>query len=101
MKKFIIYCLLCITMALPVMVTAEVHPQVTDDISTAVVNIAVKATGVEIVVNDDQTHDVTIYAITGQIVKHINVAEGSTTIDLVPGCYIVRVDRLSKRVVVK
>jgi len=56
---------------------------------------------VEIVITDDSTHDVVIYALTGQVVKQLNLNSGSTVVDLNPGYYIVRIDGLSKRVVVK
>lgn len=65
------------------------------------VSIRVLQTGVEIV-NDTRTEcDVMIYAITGQLMKHVKAAPGSTQIELAPGCYIVRVDGLSKRIVIQ
>lgn len=56
---------------------------------------------VEISVTDDDTHQVTIYALTGQVVKQISVSDTHNVVELNPGYYIVRVDGLSKRVVVK
>lgn len=65
------------------------------------VSFRVLPTGVEIVNDTRAECDVMIYAITGQLMKHENAAPGSTQIDLVPGCYIVRVDGLSKRIVIQ
>lgn len=42
-----------------------------------------------------------IYSITGQKVKSASVDNGSTTIELPKGCYIVRCPQWSKKVVVK
>lgn len=63
--------------------------------------ISVKSGGIDIVVSGSTNADVTVYAITGQIVKHLQITEGTNHIELAAGCYIVRVGRLSKRVVVK
>lgn len=57
--------------------------------------------GVEITVNSDENAQVLVYAITGQLVKSLRVHPGTTRVDLASGCYIVRVDGLSKRVIVK
>lgn len=56
---------------------------------------------VEISVTDDDTHEVTIYALTGQVVKQISVSDTHNVVELNPGYYIVHVDGLSKRVVVR
>ena len=46
--------------------------------------------------------DVTVFAITGTVVKHIQVAPGDkVTLELSAGYYIVKVDRYSTRVAVK
>lgn len=56
---------------------------------------------VEITVPGDEDRNVTIYALTGQVVKTITAAPGTTTVDLPKGYYIVKCDRMSCRVVVK
>lgn len=56
---------------------------------------------VEITIADDESHTVAIYALTGQVVKQACVSGSNNVIDLTPGYYIVRIDGLSKRVVVK
>lgn len=56
---------------------------------------------IEITVTDQADHEVTVYGLTGQAVKHLAVPEGTTRIELKPGYYIVRVDGQSVRVVVK
>lgn len=42
-----------------------------------------------------------IYSITGQQVKSLEVKEGSATVELPSGCYVVRCQFWSKKVVVK
>lgn len=56
---------------------------------------------VEITLADDQSHTVAVYALTGQVVKQVSVSGSNNVIELTPGYYIVRIDGLSKRVVVK
>lgn len=56
---------------------------------------------VEITVPGDDARQVSIYALTGQIIKSMTVAPGVTTIELPAGYYIVKCDRVSCRVVVR
>lgn len=56
---------------------------------------------IEIVVPGDEDRQVTIYALTGQVVKHITAAPGVNSVELPKGYYIVKCDRISCRVVVK
>lgn len=56
---------------------------------------------IEITVPGDEDCDVTIYALTGQVVKSLTASPGVTTVDLSKGYYIVKCDRVSCRVVVK
>lgn len=63
----------------------------------------IKAVGqqVEIEISDDDSHQVIVYALTGQIVKNVTAEHGQTLIDLPRGYYIVKVDKAAKRVIVK
>lgn len=63
--------------------------------------VRVSQGSVEIEVPSDQPADVTVYAITGRIVTRFSAAPGISRVDLRPGCYIVRVDGRSTRVVVR
>lgn len=63
--------------------------------------IATGSQCIEITVVEEGSHEAAIYALTGQLVKHMSITEGTTHIDLKPGYYIVRIDGHSKRVVVK
>ncbi len=56
---------------------------------------------VEISIADGDSHTVVVYALTGQVVKQMDVSGSDNAIDLAPGYYIVRIDGQSKRVVVK
>lgn len=56
---------------------------------------------IEITVPGEDDCQVTIYALTGQVIKSLNAAPGVTTVDLPKGYYIVKCDRISCRVVVK
>ncbi|MDE6368465.1 MAG: T9SS type A sorting domain-containing protein [Muribaculaceae bacterium] len=56
---------------------------------------------VEIEISDDDTHQVMVYSLTGQVVKNVTADHGTTLIDLPRGYYIVKVDKSAKRVIVK
>ncbi len=63
--------------------------------------IKVLTNGVEIEIADNQSHQVCVYALTGQIVKTVEATSGVTNIELPAGYYIVKVDKLAKRVIIK
>lgn len=56
---------------------------------------------VEIAIAGDESCQVVIYALTGQVVKSFTAHPGVNTVDLPKGYYIVKCDRVSSRVVVK
>ncbi len=76
----------------PVEVSADVVPEP---------QIRVVGQQVEIEISDDDTHQVMVYALTGQVVKNVTAEHGVTHIDLPRGYYIVKVDKAAKRVIVK
>lgn len=101
MKRFIGILTVCLGLAVAQTGFALPAPRPSVEIAASEVSINVKVNGVEIEVADDATHQVTVYAITGQVVKQFTVESGTTAVELPAGCYIVRVDGLSKRVVVR
>lgn len=56
---------------------------------------------IEVVVTDDDVHNVAVYALTGQVVKTVEATEGATRIDLNAGYYIVKIDDDAHRVIVR
>lgn len=63
--------------------------------------IKVIGNSVEVEISDDTQHSLTVYAITGQIVKNENIESGRTIIELPRGYYIVKVDKTSTRIVIR
>lgn len=55
----------------------------------------------EIVNGSAEARQVVIYALTGQIVKQFDAHPGTTVVDLNAGYYIVKIDRLSQRIVIR
>ena len=105
MKKILWHITLAISLAV-----AGGAPAYADDSAVQEMSIAVELPAhqvkpgshcIEIVIADDSNHQIAIYALTGQVVKQFSVAPGNTVVDIAPGYYIVRIDGLSKRVVVK
>lgn len=69
--------------------------------ATSEPEIKVAGQRVEIEISDDLDHQVMVYALTGQVVKTVKATYGTTVIDLPAGYYIVKVDRVAKRVIVR
>lgn len=65
-------------------------------------SVSVTHGGVEVSNPGQSDAQVSVYAITGQPVKQCSVPGGATIhIELPSGCYIVRVDGLSRRVLIR
>lgn len=56
---------------------------------------------IEITIPGNEPRDVAVYTLTGTIVRKMRVAPGTTAVDVNAGYYIVRIDRLSTRVIVR
>jgi len=64
-------------------------------------SVSARPGGVEISNPADATVGVEVYAITGSLIRRADAPAGTSRIELPPGCYIVRVDGLSRRVAVR
>lgn len=108
MKKSRLYIkslLLALAFGIGATATAFADPAEARDISHSVSStqpqVRVLSGRIEINVPGDEDCSVTIYALTGQIVKNLTASPGVTTVELSKGYYIVKCDRVSCRVVVK
>ena len=57
--------------------------------------------GIAVDVYDPEASHVIIYALTGQVVKQLDLPQGTTIIDLPSGYYIVRIGQTTAKVAVK
>lgn len=58
--------------------------------------------GVELIVEADSGEfNFRIYSITGQVVKSLKLSEGSELIELPQGCYIVKCEAWSKKIIIR
>ncbi len=73
---------------------------ISDEI-VAAPEIKVHSHAIEIIISDEQEHNVAVYALTGQQVKNMVVTNGSTHVDLMSGYYIVKIDDTAKRVIIR
>ena len=83
---------------------AETDPKesiVTETVALSEVKVNVTDNGVEIILTGENSLELTIYALTGQILKSQTVTPGVTSIDLSRGYYIVRNGREAKRIVIR
>lgn len=71
-------------------------------IETAAIPVVKVMNGhVEIHLSGEESRQVLVYALTGQLVKSVTATPGVTVIDLPSGYYIVKCDRQSQRVIVR
>lgn len=61
----------------------------------------VTPSGLELSAPDDDGHQFFIYSITGQMIKTVMVYSSPITVELYPGCYIVKCSDWAKQVVVR
>lgn len=99
MKKMIRILLLSLLLSAPSIVSAEpasqqwsVSQNDTPKVSVSQGNLTITAPESDMIFE--------IYSITGQLVKRVRLTNGTATVELHRGCYIVRCERWSKKVVV-
>ena len=83
-------------------VTSSIYAFEDESIATVNVVPTLKSVsgGIETTVSDGIKHDFYIYSITGQMVKSVSL-DDTSTIDLPQGCYIVKCESWSKKIVVR
>lgn len=81
-------------------IESDASPDVADVSDASAATVKVTDSGVEIHLAGEESMELTVYAITGQIVKSQSVEPGVTAIELSRGYYIVRIGREAKRVVI-
>lgn len=68
----------------------------------SVPQLKVSPYGVELIVEADSGEfNFRIYSITGQVVKTLKLSEGSELIELPQGCYIVKCEAWSKKIIIR
>lgn len=72
-----------------------------EQVATEAPQVKVQPGAITIEIPGSESRHVAIYAITGQVVKQFNAAPGKNVVEMPAGYYIVRVDHLSVKVVVK
>ncbi len=85
-------------------VTPTVHAGESSQAQTVAVSqptVKVEGGVVAIHLPGDEPRQLTIYALTGQVVKSMTVQPGTTRVELGAGYYIVKCDRMAQRVVVR
>lgn len=102
MKKLLLITAIVATMTVSTSAIGSYHSFEEDSITAINAGPALKSVsgGIEIAINDEAKHDFYIYSITGQMVKSITLSE-TTVVDLPQGCYIVKCESWSKKIVVR
>ena len=80
---------------------ADVEENVMQSVVSSQPQVKVVNGHIEITVPGDEPRHVSIYALTGQVIKSFVASPGLNTVDLPKGYYIVTCDRFSSRVIVK
>ncbi|MCM1349397.1 MAG: T9SS type A sorting domain-containing protein [Firmicutes bacterium] len=99
-KKIGILLLLAAAFQAPVAMWAEPAPQQWVANQADAPKVTVGQGSLTITSSADVEKVFEVYSITGQLVKRIKLSNGSATIDLHRGCYIVKCEKWSKKVVV-
>lgn len=63
--------------------------------------IKINSGNLEISVPDDTIYNFNIYSITGQLVKTLKLSDGTASVELPRGCYIVKCEKWSKKIVIR
>lgn len=100
MKK--IFAILLLMLAVSDLATASEPPQLQRGIETQVniPKITIQQGAIGITNSSDMELTVDVYSITGQLVKRVRLSNGSITLEVKAGCYIVKCDSWSKKVIV-
>ncbi len=102
MKK--VYLILGIAVMISGAVAPAVHAMPEPYVQEAEVKtVELKVNGhqLNITNHDDEAKPVVIYALTGQVVKQLDAPHGTTAVDLGAGYYIVKIEKLSQRIVIR
>ncbi|MDE5641931.1 MAG: T9SS type A sorting domain-containing protein [Muribaculaceae bacterium] len=102
MKKLYLILSLAVMMlgSARVSAVAMSEPYVQEAVAEAV-EFSVRGHQLDIINNSDDSRQVVIYALTGQVVKQLEAHPGTTTVELGAGYYIVKVEKHSKRIVIR
>lgn len=101
MNRLLSILLLSFALLSPALATAEpVHAQEIEHIDQQPVVTSGNGSMTLTCPGDGHTYTFNIYSITGQLVKRVQFSQGSMSVDLPSGCYIVKCERWSKKVIV-
>ena len=102
MKKLFLKIAVALTLTAAVSTTVLARPVDGDNVQSVETVLAVKPVGggIQITVDDTESHQFYVYSITGQMVKSVTVSE-TAVVDLPQGCYIVKCKQWSKKIVVR
>lgn len=95
---FILTLLFAVPTTMPVLCAMQ---QTSTEIAETTPELRVVHGGIEISNPYDIARFFYIYSITGQMVKSLEVTDGTVTVNLPQGCYIVKCDKWSKKIIVR
>lgn len=102
MKRILRHIIISFGLALsPLMVANATPAEGVPPVEVPAATMKVSGHQLVITITDDAQHQVLVYALTGQLVKQLTVGSGSTSVELTPGYYIVKIDQNSQRIVVR
>ena len=99
MKKTLIKIAVALVLAAVAPATVVSQP-IESEAVESVLTVKPVGGGVQITVNDTESHQFYIYSITGQMIKAVTVLD-TVVVDLPQGCYIIKSKQWSKKIVVR
>lgn len=102
MKRFLTIALLILSLALPYSGAISAAPTShRQEIAITEPTLSTRRGAIEIACPaDGRTYTFQIYAITGQLLKRVQISEATMTIELPQGCYIVKCGAWVKKAIV-
>lgn len=100
MRKVFISIALVFAISNLTMASAGVRFQHVTESQINIPKITVQQGAIVIASASDIELTVDVYSITGQLVKRVRFSNGSITLEVKSGCYIIKCDRWSKKVIV-
>lgn len=101
MRRILSILILALALATSSAVGAAAAPVADLSASVPTAQVKVVQGGVELSVADDAAETFHIYSITGQMIKAVDLQQGTRQVELPRGCYIIKCSKWSKKVVVK
>lgn len=100
MKKIFTLILLLFAVSVNVAATESAQSRAGIEAQVNIPKVIIQQGAINLTNVSDTELTVDVYSITGQLVKRVRLSTGSVSIEVKSGCYIIKCERWSKKVIV-